>query len=127
MSNFKGYYFRIGDCYFNNPFPIRDGYEVDPHLVQTTESGRVANGKMIIKELPHRPTKITVDFPIMTEEQYRTYRAKLKSMSLQVEYYNEDDDKYETGEFYHTDIKYKPIKYQGKEMIKMQQFSLIEK
>lgn len=127
MSNFRGYYFRIGDCKFDNPFPKRDGYEVQPHLVQTTESGRVASGIMIIKELPHRPTKIVVDFPIMTPNQFRTYYRALDNMNLTVEYYNETSDSYETGYFYHGDLKYKPVKYRGDDYIQFEQFSLIEK
>ena len=126
MSNFKGYYFRIGDCYFNSPFPKREGYEVQPHIVQVTDAGRVASGKLIIKELPHRPTKLVIQFPIMTPEQFRKYYAALDNMYLTVEYYNEDYDRYETATMYHSDLTYKPIKYQGKEMIDFQQFSLIE-
>lgn len=126
MSNFKGFYFRIGDCYFNSPFPKREGYEVQPHIVQVTDAGRVASGKLIIKELPHRPTKLVIQFPIMTPEQFRKYYAALDNMYLTVEYYNEDYDRYETATMYHSDLTYKPIKYQGKEMIEFQQFSLIE-
>lgn len=126
MSNFKGFYFRIGDCYFNSPFPKREGYEVQPHIVQVTDAGRVASGKLIIKELPHRPTKLIIQFPIMTPEQFRKYYSALDNMYLTVEYYNEDYDRYETATMYHSDLTYKPIKYQGKEMIEFQQFSLIE-
>lgn len=126
MSNFKGYYFRIGDCYFNSPFPKREGYEVQPHLVQVTDAGRAASGKLIVKELPHRPTKIVIDFPIMTKEQFRNYYSHLNSMYLSVEYYNDDYDRYETATMYHSDLKYKPIVYEGREMIQFEQFSLIE-
>ncbi len=126
MSNFKNYYFRIGDCYFNSPFPKRDGYEVQPHIVQVTDAGRVASGKLIVKELPHRPTKLVIQFPIMTPEQFRVYYSHLDNMYLSVEYYNEDYDRYETATMYHTDLNYKPIIYQGKRMIDFQQFSLIE-
>lgn len=126
MSNFRGYYFKIGNCEFNSPSPKREGYEVQPHIVQTTDSGRVASGKLIIKELPHRPTKITINFPIMTPEQFRRYYAVLDSMYLTVEYYNEDYDRYETATMYHGDLKYKPVIWQGQRMIEFEQFSLIE-
>lgn len=126
MSNFKGYFFRIGDCYFNSPFPKRDGYEVMPHIVQTTDSGRVASGKIIIKELPHRPTKIIIQFPIMTPEQFRKYYNALDSMYLSVEYYNEASDSYENATMYHGDLKYKPVYLSGQRMIDFEQFSLIE-
>ena len=126
MSNFAGYYFKIGNCTFNSPSPLREGYEVQPHLVQVTDAGRVASGKLVMKELPHRPTKLVIEFPIMTKEQFRVYYAALDSMNLTVQYYNEDYDRYETGTFYHTDLTYKPIIYGGEEMIKFNQFSLIE-
>lgn len=126
MSNFNGYYMKIGNCTFNSPALQREGYEVQPHLEQVTDTGRVASGKLIIKQLPHRPTKLVIQFPVMTPEQFRVYYAALDSMFLSVEYYNEDYDRYETGTFYHTDLKYKPIIYGGQRMIDFQQFSLIE-
>lgn len=126
MSNFKGWYFRIGSCYFNSPLPKRDEFEVQPHLVQVTDAGRVASGKLIIKELPHRPTKLIIQFPVMTPEQFRTYYSVLDNMYLKVEYYNEDYDRYETATMYHTDLTYKPTTYEGRRMINFQQFSLIE-
>lgn len=126
MSNFNGWYFRIGNCYFNSPLPKREGYEVQPHIVQVTDAGRVASGKLIIKELPHRPTKIVIQFPIMTPEQFRTYYQALNNMYLTVEYYNEASDSYETATMYHTDLIYKPVIYEGRIMIDFQQFSLIE-
>ena len=49
MSNFKGYYFRIGNCTFSNPAPLREGFKVQPKLVEVTDAGRVASGRLIIK------------------------------------------------------------------------------
>lgn len=126
MSNFRGYYIKIGNCTFNSPAPAREGLEIQPHLEQVTDAGRVASGKLIIKQLPHRPTKIVIQFPIMTPEQYQAYYDTLNSMFLDVEYYNEAYDRYETGVFYHTDLKDKPIIYGGQRMVEFQQFSLIE-
>ena len=39
MSNFKGYYFKIGECDFTSPMPKREGYEVMPHIVKVTYAG----------------------------------------------------------------------------------------
>ena len=47
-------------------------------------------------------------------------------MYLQVEFYDETTDSYTTRTMYHTDLIYTPIKYQGREMIKFERFSLIE-
>lgn len=127
MSNFRGYYVKIGNCTFNNPAPKRDGLLIQPHLVQTADSGVLASGRLEIKVLPHTRTKIEMQFPIMTEAQYREYYSVImSSMYLRVEYYNQGIDAYETGTFYHNDMQYKPIKYQGREMIDMQEIHLIE-
>ena len=50
----------------------------------------------------------------------------MAGMDLEVEYYNEGIDAYETGTFYHNDMQYKPIIYDGKHMIAMQEIHLIE-
>lgn len=127
MSNFRGYYVKIGNCDFNNPAPKREGLLIQPHLVQTADSGVMASGKLEIKVLPHTRTKIQMQFPIMTKEQYQYYYSVImQSMSLLVEYYNEGIDAYETGTFYHNDMQYKPIIYSGKHMIDMQEIHLIE-
>ena len=98
-----------------------------PHLVQTADSGVLASGRLDIKVLPHTRTKIQMQFPIMTLEQYNYYYSVIMaSMFLNVEYYNEGIDAYETGTFYHNDMQYKPIKYSGDEMIEMQEIHLIE-
>ena len=101
MSNFKGYYLKIGECNFTNPAIKREGFTILPKLVQVTDEQRVASGKLVIKVLPHKPTKIEITFPIMTPEQYRYYkkafRGELTSepeMYLTAEYYDEDDDEY---------------------------------
>ena len=105
----------------------REGFKVSPKLVQVTDAGRVASGKLIIKELPHKPAKLEIQFPVMTEEQYRKYYNIISSsMYLQVEFYDETTDSYTTRTMYHTDLTYTPIKYQGREMIRFEQFSLIE-
>lgn len=127
MSNFRGYYVKIGNCNFTDPAPKRDGLLIQPHLVQTADSGVLASGRLEIKVLPHTRTKIQMQFPVMTEEQYRRYySAIMQGMYLNVEYYNQGIDQYETGTFYHNDMQYKPIKYEGKEMIDMQEIHLIE-
>lgn len=98
-----------------------------PHLVQTQDAGVLASGKLELKVLPHRRTKIQMQFPLMTRAQFENYYSVImSSMYLSVEYYNEGIDDYETGTFYHNDLQYKPIKYAGKDMIEMQEIHLIE-
>lgn len=127
MSNYAGYYVKIGNCTFTDPAPKRDGLLIQPHLVQTADSGVLASGKLEIKVLPHTRTKIQMQFPVMTKTQYETYyNVIMASMALSVEYYNEGIDDYETGTFYHNDMQYKPIIYNGQHMIDMQEIHLIE-
>lgn len=127
MSNFRGYYIKIGDCTFTNPAIKREGLLIMPHLVQTADSGVLADGSLSIKVLPHTRTKIQMQLPILTPEQYQYYYSIIMaSMYLEVEYYNQGIDTYETGIFYHNDMQYKPIKWQGQEMIDMQEIHFIE-
>lgn len=133
MSNFRGYYIKIGDCTFSSPAIKREGYKCTPRIVMVTGEERVASGKLIIKPLEHRPTKLSITFPVMTPEQYRYYckafRGKLTNepeMYLTVEYYDDEEDAYRTGTFYHTDIKETPVIYGGQRMIVMETISLIE-
>ena len=127
MSNFRGYYIKIGNCTFTNPAIKREGLLIMPHLVQTADSGVLASGELSIKVLPHTRTKIQMQMPILTPEQYQYYYSVImSSMYLEVEYYNQGTDQYETGIFYHNDMQYKPIKWQGKEMIDMQEIHFIE-
>ena len=86
MSNFKGYYIKIGECNFTNPAIKREGFKVLPKIVQVTEEQRVASGKLVIKVLPHRPTKIEITFPIMTPEQYRYYKKALQYFAYSLLY-----------------------------------------
>lgn len=132
-KGFKGYYLKIGECDFTTPAIKREGFKILPKLVQVTDEQRVASGKLVIKVLPHKPTKIEITFPIMTPEQYRYYKQAFRGeltnepeMYLKVKYYDEDEDKYETGTFYHTDISYQPIIYSGQRMIQMDTIKLIE-
>lgn len=127
MSNFRGYYVKIGNCTFTDPAIKREGLLIMPHLVQTDDSGVVASGRLEIKVLPHPRTKIQMQFPVMTKPQFERYYAVImQSMYLQVEYYNEGIDAYETGTFYHTDMQYKPVIWNGEHMIDMQEIHLIE-
>ena len=59
---FDGYYLKIGDCKFQSPAIKREGYKLNPRIVQVTDNKVLASGKISIKELPHKPTKITVEY-----------------------------------------------------------------
>ena len=112
--SFNGYYIRIGDQTFQSPAIKDEGYEVNPRIVQVTETKVLASGKLVVKELEHKPTVINITFPIMTIGQAMAYKRAFRGeesredeMYLTVEWYDPENDTYQVGTFYHTDLKYK--------------------
>lgn len=127
MSDFAGYYVKIGNCTFTNPSISRDGLLIMPHLVQTQDAGVLASGKLELKVLPHTRTKIQMSFPPMTRAQYQVYYSVImSSMYLNVEYWNDGIGDYETGVFYHNDLAQKPMPIAGTPYVEMQEIHLIE-
>lgn len=128
---FNGYYMKIGNCDFTNPSPIKDGFKFAPKLVQVGKSEVLASGKLSTKVLPHDRSKIWVEFPPMTPQQFRTYWNALHSdsgghgMYLRVQAYDDTTDSYITDTYYHTDFEYSPVNLGGQRMIKMESFELI--
>lgn len=131
MNNFRGYWMKCGDCTFQNPSFKREGFKFAPKLVQVADATTLANGALTIKVLPHDRSKIWCSFPPMTPEQYRAYSNALKfkehgvDMYLQIEAYDIDSDRYITDTYYHTDIMVTPVTYEGRIMVKVDDFELI--
>lgn len=127
MSNFRGYYVKIGNCDFTDPGIKRDELLIFPHLEQTIDAGVLASGMLEMKELPHKRTKIQMSFPPMTSAQYQRYYATImQGMYLTVEYWNDGIGDYETGTFYHNDLGQKPMPIAGTPYVEMQEIHLIE-
>lgn len=128
---FNGYYMKIGNCTFQNPSFKREGFKYAPRLIEVADATTTADGALTIKVLPHVRKKIWCSFPPMTPAQFRVYWNALKgneagpTMYLNVEVYNDAIDDYETDTFYHTDLEYIPIIYQGERMIQIEDFELI--
>ena len=128
---FNGYYMKIGNCTFQNPSFNREGFKYAPRLIEVADATTTADGALTIKVLPHVRKKIWCSFPPMTPAQFRVYWNALKgneagpTMYLNVEVYNDAIDDYETDTFYHTDLEYIPIIYQGERMIQIEDFELI--
>lgn len=131
MSNFRGYYMQCNGCRFQNPSFKREGFKYAPKLVQVADATTTASGKLTVKVLDHARSKIWCSFPPMTPEQFRVYYNALKldqagpSMYLSIEVYNDGMDRYETDTYYHTDIMYTPVIYEGRRMIVIDDFELI--
>ena len=131
MSNFKGYQMKCNGCTFQNPSFKREGFKFAPKLVQVADATTTADGALTMKVLPHTRSKIWCSFPPMTPEQFRVYYQALDmagsgtGMRLTVEAYDDATDSYVTDVYYHTDIMYKPVTYQGQRMIVIDDFELI--
>ena len=131
MSNFRGYYIKCNNCTFQSPSMKREGYKFAPKLISVADATTTANGALTIKVLPHIRRKIWLSFPPMTPEQFRVYYNALDlggggtGMYLSVEAYDFATDSYITDTYYHTDIQYSPVKYQGQDMIQIDDFELI--
>ena len=125
------YYVKIGDCKFQNPSIKRESFKFAPALVQVTDAGVLASGKLQIKVLPHTRAKIWMGFPPMTPSQFRTYWNALLGdqsgvgMYLSVEVWDESTNSYITDTFYHNDLQYKNVNYDGRRMVVMDDFQLI--
>lgn len=128
---FNGYYMKINGCTFQNPSLKREGFKYAPRLIEVADATTTASGELSVKVLPHVRKKIWCSFPPMTPQQFRIYWAALKgeesgpTMHLQVQVYNDTIDSYETDTFYHTDLEYTPIIYEGRRMIRLEDFELI--
>lgn len=131
MSNFKGYYMKCNGCTFQNPSFKREGFKFAPRLIEVADATTTASGQLSIKVLPHIRSKIWCSFPVMTPEQFRVYYNALRidqagpSMYLRIEVYNDGTDRYETDTYYHNDIVYTPVIYEGRRMIQIDDFELI--
>lgn len=131
MSNFKGYYMEINGCKFRNPQIARDKWRFQPKLVQVTDEGQTASGKLVIKVLPHTRSKIYIGFPPMLPEQFRVYWKALKGneagegMYLTVKAYDDATDSYIEDVYYHNDLGYKVAYYNKRRYIIMDDFNLI--
>ena len=128
---FNGYYMKINGCTFQNPSLKREGFKYAPRLIEVADATTTSSGELSVKVLPHVRKKIWCSFPPMTPQQFRIYWAALKgeesgpTMHLQVQVYNDTIDSYETDTFYHTDLEYTPIIYEGRRMIRLEDFELI--
>lgn len=131
QDKFEGYYMEINGCRFQDPSIKRETWKFAPKLVQVTDAGVLASGRLQIKVLPHTRSKIWCGFPPMTPEQFRTYWKALwgdqsgYGMYLTVKAWDESTNSYVTDTYYHNDLQYKNINYEGRRMVVIDDFQLI--
>ncbi len=130
-DNFEGYYMEIDGCRFQDPSIRREKWKFAPELVIVTDAGTLASGALNIKVLPHTRKKIWVGFPPMTPQQFRRYWNVLHGdesgvgMYLTVKAWDETSNSYITDTYYHNDLQYKNVIYEGRRMVVIDDFNLI--
>ena len=67
----------------------------------------------------------SVDVAYSAEMALKMDLSGAQNMALTIEAYNDGEDRYEEDTYYHTDIMYYPVTYQGQRMIQIEDFELI--
>lgn len=131
--SFNGYFIKVGNNIIQNPAIKREGLVINPRIVQVTDTKVLASGKLVVKELEHKPTILSITFPVMTFAQVREIKRVFRGeetnedeMYLTVEWYDIENDDYKVGTFYHTDLKYTPVIYNHQWMAKIDTVDLHE-
>ena len=131
MNGFQGYWMKCGDCTFQSPAFKREGFKFAPYLISVADASATADGSLTMKVLPHIRRKIWCSFAPMTPTQFKTYSDVLKfresgpGMSIDITAYDVQSMSYITDRYYHTDIMWRPVIYEGRYMIKVDDFELI--
>ena len=131
MDNFLGYWMKCGDCTFQSPAFKREGFKFAPYLISVADASATADGSLTMKVLPHIRRKIWCTFPPMTPAQFKVYSDVLRfmesgpGMSITITAYDVQSASYITDTYYHTDIMWTPVIYQGQYMIQVDSFELI--
>lgn len=97
---FAGYYIKINGNKFQNPMPAKEGYKLKEDIETDQDSKVNAAGTLVRNILPVKRHEITIDFPPMTIDKWRTYINLLDNDYITVEFYSYKRDAYRTAVFY---------------------------
>ena len=109
---YAGYLLRVNGTIFPNSWIKMDGYEPTPHQEADEDSYVDGNGFLHRSVAPHDRTKIdfnTVSKLSLTEKQQIQAiipTSKVSRIKLTLEYWDDDTNTYQTGEFYAPPITY---------------------
>lgn len=130
MGDFQGWLIKINGIIFPTSYIFKDSYKSTPNQVMDLDPYRDADGLLHRNVLPHTATKIEFNLKPMHLREMKVARAFfLPREKLQVEYWNDEEQEYKTGEFYVPDIPYEYywIDKEGKDIFyKVTRIALIE-
>ena len=104
---FSGYMIKIGSNIFPSSFIAINSYKATPNQIIDLDSYRDSNGLLHRSTLPHKATKIEFNTPPLTLAQKIEMQSLLPArVKLALEYWNDEDNVYKTGDFYIPDITF---------------------
>lgn len=110
MAEFKGYQLKINGVELPGQY-IQD-YSSTPNQVQDKDSYQDLTGELHREILPHTRSKIEFKTPPMSLEEKIVFQSffpnRKTTPKITVEYWNDEDNAYTTGQFYTPDITYQP-------------------
>lgn len=113
MADFLGYLLKFGDIPLSNEFILADGWNATPNHRLEQEAYRNENADLIRITSPNHKTEIQITLPKMNLAKKKRLQAIINAATIdkdqrkvEVTYWNDEEEKYKTGEFYLPDIKY---------------------
>lgn len=110
MAEYKGYLLKINGTELPGQY-IQD-YSSTPNQAQDKNSYQDLTGELHREILPHTRSKIEFKTPPMSLEEKIVFQSffpnRKRHPKISVEYWNDEDNAYTSGEFYNPDITYRP-------------------
>lgn len=106
-TEFKGYLIKTPVGIFPNEYIMHDTYKQTPNQRADLDSKRNTQGKLIRHELPYVTTTIkfsTIPMKLSKKIKFQKYFPSRTRITL--EYWNDEENKYKTADFYIPDIEY---------------------
>ncbi len=104
---YQGWLLKFEGRIFPMDFIAHHSYDATPSQKQDEDSYQDSDGRLHRNILPHTRTKIEWNTPFMHLEEKKEMQSYFPNReTMTVEYWNDETNSYETGEFYVPDIKF---------------------
>lgn len=120
---FSGYLIKLGGSSGDNlPMELiaAESYSATPDQRLESKAARAATGKLYRSTCDHKATKIEIETVPMTNKDLTGLMSLIAShfsdtnqRKLNLQYYDNETDNYNTGTFYMPDIQYKILRVDG--------------
>lgn len=104
---FNGYLIKANGIELNNSILAQNGYSSNPNMLTDKDSYTDGDGELHRTVLPHTRSKIYIKTTELTVDDKKHLQTVFPNRKLiNVEYWNDEDEEYSTGQFYIPDIKW---------------------